>query len=101
VKADKKRQRYQSAEQGLEFFVWRGPIDFSSRLVIIDEPLLYHYEPESKQQAKEWQHRGSPHPKILRVQNSAGKVLDCSTFWDQTDILLIDYIPKGQTMKAE
>jgi len=34
------------------------------------------------------------------VQKSAGKVL-ASIFWDQDDVLLIDYLPKGQTINAE
>ena len=27
-----------------------------------DETWLYHYDPETKQQSKEWRHSGSPHP---------------------------------------
>jgi len=34
------------------------------------------------------------------VQKSAGKFL-ASIFWDQDSILLIDYLPKGQTINAE
>jgi len=34
------------------------------------------------------------------VQKSAGKVL-ASIFWDQDGVLLIDYLPKGQTINAE
>jgi len=34
------------------------------------------------------------------VQKSAGKVL-ASIFWDQDGILLIDHLPKGQTINAE
>jgi len=34
------------------------------------------------------------------VQKSAGKVL-ASNFWDQDTILLIDYLPKDQTINAE
>jgi len=34
------------------------------------------------------------------VQKSFGKVL-ASIFWDQDGILLIDYLPKGQTINAE
>jgi len=34
------------------------------------------------------------------VQKLAGKVL-ASIFWDQDGILLIDYLPKGQTINAE
>ena len=48
----------------------------------------------------EWRHSGSPSPKKLRVQKSAGKVLT-SIFWDQDGILLIDCLPKGQTINTE
>jgi len=48
----------------------------------------------------EWRHSGSTRPQKFRVQKSAGKVL-VSIFWDQDGILLIDYIPKGQTINAE
>jgi hypothetical protein len=48
----------------------------------------------------EWQHSGSPCPKKFQVQKSAGKVLS-SIFWDQDSILLIDYLPKGQTINME
>jgi len=34
------------------------------------------------------------------VQKSAGRFL-ASSFWDQDGILLIDYLPKGQTIDAE
>jgi len=34
------------------------------------------------------------------VQKSAGKVL-ASIFWDRDVILLIDYLPKGQTINVE
>ena len=36
----------------------------------------------------------------FRVQTSAGKVL-ASIFWDQDGILLIDYLPNGQTINTE
>jgi len=74
LNADQKRQRCQSSEQLLEFFR-RDPNDFLSRLVTMDETRLYHYDPETKQQSVEWRHSGSPHPKNLRVQKSAGNVL--------------------------
>jgi hypothetical protein len=41
-----------------------------------------------------------PKKKKIRVQKPAGNVLT-SIFWDQDSILLIDYLPKGQTVKAE
>jgi len=48
----------------------------------------------------ERRHSDSPHSKNCRVQKSAGKVL-ASIFWNQDSILLIDYLPKGQTINAE
>ena len=48
----------------------------------------------------EWRHSGLSRPKKFRVQKSAGKFL-ASIFWDQDSILLIDYLPKGQTINAE
>ena len=49
----------------------------------------------------EWRYRGStrPAPIKFRVQKSAGKVL-ALIFWDLDGILLIDYLPKGQTINA-
>jgi len=76
------------------------PNDFLSRLVTMDETWLYHFDPETKQQSLEWRHSGSPRPKKFRVQKSAGKFL-ASIFWDQDGILLIHYLPKGQTNNAE
>jgi len=48
----------------------------------------------------EWWHSVSPRPKKFRVQKPSGKVL-ASIFWDQSGILPIDYLPKGQTINAK
>ena len=48
----------------------------------------------------EWRHSRSPRPKKFRVQKSAGKVL-AWIFSDQDGILLIDCVPKDQTINAE
>jgi hypothetical protein len=47
-----------------------------------------------------WRHSLSPRLKEFRVQKPAGKFV-ASIFWDQDGILLIDYLPKGQTTNAE
>jgi len=67
----------------LEFFR-RDPNDFLSRLVTIDETLLYHYDPETKQQSMEWRPSGSSGPKIFRAQKSAGKFLTLFSFGIKT-----------------
>jgi len=41
-----------------------------------------------------------PAPKISECKNPLEKVL-VSIFWDQDGILLIDYLPKGQTINVE
>jgi len=81
-------------------FFRRDPNDFLSRLVTMDETWLYRYAPETKQHSMEWRHSGSPRPKKFQVQKSARKLL-ASIFWDQDGILLIDYLPKGQSINAE
>jgi len=48
----------------------------------------------------EWRHSGSPRSQKFRIQKFAGKFL-VSVIWDQDGILLIDYLPKGQTINAE
>jgi hypothetical protein len=75
-------------------------ISCRARLVTMDETWLYHYDLETKQQSMEWWHSGSPRSKIFQVQKSAVKVL-ASIFWDREGILLIDYLPKGQTINVE
>jgi len=66
----------------------------------MDKTWLYRSDPETKQQSMEWRHSGLPHPKKFQVQKSAGKVL-ALIFWDQDSILLIDYLPKSQTINTE
>jgi len=77
----------------LEFFR-RDPNDFLSRLVTITMTL--------RQNKNQWSGGIAAHPayKQFRVQKSAGKV-PALIFWDQDGILLIDYLPKGQTINAE
>jgi len=83
----------------LEFFR-RYPNDFLSRLLSMDETWLYHYDPETKQQSMEWRHSGSPHPKKIPSAKIHWKSSRLD-FWDQDGILLIDYLPKDQTINAE
>jgi len=99
LNADQKCQRCQSSEQHLEFF-WRDQNDFLLQLVTMDETWLCHYDQETKQQPVDWWHSGSPCPQKFQVQKSAGNFL-ALIFWDQDGILLIDCIPKCQTINAE
>jgi len=100
LNVEQKRQRCQSSDQIWNFLGAIQMISYRARLVTMDETWLYHYDPGTKQQSVKWRVSGSPRPKVFRVQKSAGKFL-FSIFWDQDGILLIDYVPKGQTINAE
>jgi hypothetical protein len=75
-------------------------ISCQAQLVTMDETWLYRYDLETKQHLMEWRHGSSPRPKKFQVRKSAGKFL-VLIFWDQDGILLIVYVPKGQTINAE
>jgi hypothetical protein len=73
-----------------------------ARLETMDETWLYHYDPETKQHSKEWRHSGSPRPKQKNSEyKNPLEKFSPRFFWDQDGILLIDYLPKGQTINAE
>jgi len=50
----------------------------------------------------EWRHSVSPSPpKNSECKNPLEKFSPRFFFWDQDGILLVDYLPKGQTLNAE
>ena len=99
LNVDQRRERCQSSEQSLEMFRLDRN-DFLSRLMTMEETWLYHHAPETKQQTMEWRHSVSPRPQKILSVKVRWKFL-ASIFWDQDGILLINYLPKGQTIKAE
>jgi len=66
----------------------------------MDETLIYHYMPQSKQQSKEWTEVGCSAPKKTRSVPSAGRVM-ALVFWYAEGILFIDYLEKGKTITRE
>ena len=76
-----------------------APEDFVFRYVTVDETWIYHYDPESKQQSKQWKSRGSKPPIKFKTQHSADKVL-ATIFWDAEGIIFIDYLDKGKTVNG-
>jgi hypothetical protein len=57
------------------------------------------YDPETKEQSKEWRHNGSPRPKKIKTQKSLSRMF-ASVFWDEDGILLADCLEKGVTITA-
>ncbi|XP_014272422.1 histone-lysine N-methyltransferase SETMAR-like [Halyomorpha halys] len=75
----------------------RNQQDFLRRFVTTDVTWVHYYTLETKQQSKECKHAESPPPMKAKAVRSAGKVVD-SVF---QGILLIDYLPTGQTITGQ
>lgn len=99
LNADHKQMRKQLSRESLARFN-NDRTDFVRRFVTMDETWVHHYTPESKKQSKQWVEAGGSAPKKAKSVPSAGKVM-ASVFWDAKGILLIDYLPKGQTINGE
>ena len=66
----------------------------------MDETWLYHYDPETNQQATEWRHSGSPRPQ----KNPSAKIhwkISRLDFLGSRRHHSIDYLPKGQNINPE
>jgi len=70
-------------------------------LMVMDETWLYHYDQETKQQSMEWRHSGLTPPQKIPSTKIRWISSRLDFFWDQDGIPLINYLPKGQTIKAE
>jgi transposase len=70
LNADQKCDRVLVSQDILDRFRW-DPVGFFSLLVTIDETWIHIrvYDPETKEQSKEWKHSGSPRPKKFKTQN--------------------------------
>lgn len=95
---DQKRVRQRMSRDNLALFN-SDPDGFMARFVTQDETWVHHFEPESKMQSKQWKRNTSPYPRKAKVVPSAGKIM-ASVFWDAKGVILIDYLPKGQTING-
>lgn len=93
---ENKRRRLEISKRNLEM-LQRDPDQFCRRVVTMVETWVHHFDPETKRQSMSWKRPSSPPIKKFRVAPTAGKVM-ASVFWDSEGILLIDYLPKGQTI---
>ena len=76
---------------------FRSKDDFLLRLVTVDETWVHYYEPENKALSRQWVGPGSPRPKKLETQSSAGKVM-ATVFWDAKGVIMLDFLPKKSTI---
>jgi histone-lysine N-methyltransferase SETMAR len=71
--------------------------NFLSIIVTGDETWIHHFEPETKRQSMEWHHTTSPRKKKFKGIPSARKIM-ATVFWNCEGVILIDVLPRGQTI---
>ena len=91
-------QRVQICRELLAKFDEDGE-DFLRQIVTGDESWVHHYDPESKQQSKEYRHKTSPSPKKFKVFSSARKVL-LTIFWDSEGVVHTEFLEQGNTVNS-
>ncbi|KAJ4440986.1 hypothetical protein ANN_10835 [Periplaneta americana] len=74
--------------------------EFLDRIVTGDEIWISHFTLETKQQSMHWRHSGSRVRTKFKQTLSVWKVM-CTVFWDRKGILLIDFLPRGETVNAD
>lgn len=70
------------------------------RIVTGDETWIHHYTPEKKRQSLQWKHTRSPRVQKFKTAESSLKVM-ATVFWDRQGVLLVDYLPKHETINKE
>lgn len=74
--------------------------NFCNRIVTGDETWVHYYDPPTQHECRIWKRPGSPVPQRPRIANSTGKIM-MSVFWDSQGVLLLDFLPSGQTINGE
>jgi histone-lysine N-methyltransferase SETMAR len=90
-----KQIRVQFCQENLDFIA--DEPDFISTLVTGDETWCYYYDPETKEQSKQWKTKRSPVQVKAKREKSAGKVM-ATVFWDCEGVLLLEFMPKKSTI---
>ena len=60
---------------------------------------VYQYDPETKQQSKQWLPRGSSGPIKFKSERSVKKV-KATVFWDSERVVLVDFLEGKKTVKG-
>jgi len=97
--AEKKQNRITTSQAMLTRH-FANQNNFLTSIITVDETWIPLYNPETKQQSKQWKHVYSPPPKKFRTAASAEKVL-YAIFWDSDGVILAHPVPKGQTITGQ
>ena len=71
--------------------------DFMDRIITGDETWVHQFDPENKNQSKQWLPKGSAGPIKFKAEKSAQKVM-ATIFWDSTGVILIDFLEGQKTI---
>ena len=72
---------------------------FFDGIITVDETWIYQYDPESKQQSKQWFPRGSSGPIKCKSERSVKKVM-ATVFWDSEKVVLVDFLEGKKTVRG-
>lgn len=74
--------------------------DYLDRIITTDETWLFLFDPETKEQSRQWKTDGSPPPKKARHAKSTGKQMYIF-FMDRAGMILQHAVPIHTTVNAE
>jgi hypothetical protein len=74
------------ASQAILDWFWQDHAGFCNHLLTMDETWIHLYDPEAKEQSKEWRYSGFPCPKSSRYGHHQARCKE-SVFWDKDGIL--------------
>ena len=66
-------------------------------VIIGNKSWIFQYDPETKQQSRQWKSVSSPRPKKARMQRSQVKVM-LITFFDHQEMVHHEFVPQGKTV---
>ena len=95
-----KRARVQYSLENLAVWNDLGDQKFKELLITMDETPLPMFNPLTKQQSMEWGPRGR-HPHSKAMKSAWTRNIMCTVWFDARGVLLIDYLPQGQTINAD
>lgn len=91
--ADQKHNRAETCRHLLRLAEQYGEA-FWQRIVTVDETWLPYYNPETKEQSREWRRPEEGHPIKARAGASSRKTM-VTVFWDTQGVIHIDYLETG------
>ena len=72
---------------------------FFDRIITGEEIWVYQYDPETKQQSKQWLPCGSSGPIKFKSERSIKKVM-ATVFWDSEGVVLVDFLESKKLLQA-